>query len=271
MRSLIKTCVIALLLCSFSAATACSIVYYVDPSNGKIYVVNNEDFWYDTDAYIQIIPETKNKLARLWYGWNNFGQGGINSAGLFFDVAVTPDQKVPKGYKLPKGNITDRILANCRTVDEALAYMEKEKMALTQSHILIGDAQGNAIIVEWIDGKKHIIKKEGNSLIATNYLLLKPEAGNYPCPRYASIEDRIKEMESSGDPIALPSMSGVMTQAYQTPRTLDNGKTLGTLYTSFIDITEMKMVFLPKLDGKKVMKFDLQEAFKNKRKIELFK
>ena len=30
--------------------------------------------------------------------------------------------------------------------------------------MLIGDAQGNAIIVEWIDGEKHIIKKEGNSL-----------------------------------------------------------------------------------------------------------
>lgn len=270
MRNVIKTLAVFTLLCGFWTATACSIVYYVDPATGKIYVVNNEDFWYDTEAYIQIMPETKNKLARLWYGWNNFGQGGVNSAGLFFDVAVTPNQKVPKGYKLPKGNITDRILAHCRTVDEALAYMEKEKMALNQSHILIGDAQGNAIIIEWIDGEKHIIKKEGNSLIATNYLLLKPEAGNYPCPRYASIEERIKEMESSGDPIALPSMATIVTQAYQTPRTLDNGKTLGTLYTSFIGITEMKMVFLPKLDSKKVMQFDLKEEFKNKRKIELF-
>lgn len=270
MRGMMQIFLILLLLCSFSIATACSIVYYVDPDTGKIYVVNNEDFWYDTDAYIQIEPETKNKLARLWYGWNNFGQGGINSAGLFFDVAVTPNQEVPKGYKLPKGNITDRILANCRTVDEVIAYMEKEKMALNQSHMLIGDAQGNAIIVEWVDGEKHIIKKEGNSLIATNYLLLKPEAGNYPCSRYASIEERIKEMESSGNPIALSSMATIVTQAYQTPRTLDNGKTLGTLYTSFIDISEMKMVFLPKLDGEKVMQFDLNEEFKNPRKIELF-
>ncbi|MEP0264522.1 C45 family autoproteolytic acyltransferase/hydolase [Dokdonia sp.] len=270
MVNVIKTLIAVLVFCCFSKATACSIVYYVDPDTGKIYVVNNEDFWYNTDAYIQIIPETKNELARLWYGWNDFGQGGINSAGLFFDVAVTPNQKVPKGYRLPEGNITDRILAHCRTVDEVLAYMEKEKMALNQSHMLIGDAQGNAIIVEWVDGKKHVIKKEGNSLIATNYLLLKPEAGNYPCPRYASIEERIKEMESSGDPITLPSMSAIVTQAYQTPRTLDNGKTLGTLYTSFIDITEMKMVFLPKLDSKKVMQFDLREEFKSKRKITLF-
>ena len=101
--------------------------------------------------------------------------------------------------------------------------------------------------------------------------MLKPEAGNYPCSRYASIEERIKEMESSGNPISLPSMATIVTQAYQTPRTLDNGKTLGTLYTSFIDISEMKMVFLPKLDGEKVMQFDLNEEFKNPRKIELFK
>lgn len=270
MKNKIKIILLLLVFGGLFKTMACSIVYYFDPDTGKIYVVNNEDYWYDTKAYIQVIPKSKDKLARLWYGWNNFGQGGINSAGLFFDVAVTPNQKVPKGYRLPKGNITDRILANCKTVDEVLTYMEKEKMALTQSHILIGDAQGNAVIVEWINGKKHIIKREGNSLIATNYLLLKPEAGNFPCHRYDSIEKHIQEMEASNDPISLPTMSTIVTQAYQSPRTLDNGKTLGTLYTSFIDITDMKMVFLPKLNGEKVMQFDLKETLKEEQKIKLF-
>lgn len=28
-------------------------------------------------------------LIDLWYGWKNFGQGGVNEKGLFIDGAVT--------------------------------------------------------------------------------------------------------------------------------------------------------------------------------------
>ena len=74
---------------------ACSVIYYFDSISSKIYVANNEDFWYDTKAYIQINPRTKSKLARLWFGWDDFAQGGINEAGLFFDGAVTPVDSIP--------------------------------------------------------------------------------------------------------------------------------------------------------------------------------
>jgi choloylglycine hydrolase len=261
--------VILLALGSSIATSACSIVYYIDAATGAIYVINNEDFWYDTEAYIQTEVANDKELARLWYGWNDFAQGGINSAGLFFDAAVTPDQKMPKGYALPKGNVGDRLLAQCKTVADALVFMEKEKMAVHQSHLMFGDATGRAVIVEWIDGERHIIEMEGNHLIATNYLLLKPEAGNHPCPRYTSIEERIKALDAQGGPKGFPGISNVTAGAMQLPRKLDNGKTLGTLYTSFIDITNMKMIFLPKLDNTKVIQFDLKKEFEKKRRIEL--
>ena len=83
--------ILTILSLSFNnQVNACSVIYYLDSISGKIYVANHEDFWYDTKAYIQINPRTKNKLARLWYGWDDFAQGGINEAGLFFDGAVTP-------------------------------------------------------------------------------------------------------------------------------------------------------------------------------------
>lgn len=135
---------------------------------------------------------------------------------------------------------------------------------------MFGDATGRAVIVEWIDKKRHVIEMEGNHLIATNYLLLKPEAGNYPCHRYASIEERILELDAKGGPKGFSGISNITGGAMQMPRTLENGKTLGTLYTSFIDITNMKMIFLPKLDNAKVLQFDLKETFKNERRIDLF-
>jgi len=262
---------LVLTLCFTLDSLACSILYYVDKETGKIYAVNNEDFWLDTGAYIQIEKKTKNKLARLWYGWDDFAQGGINSAGLFFDVAVTPDQEMPDGYGLSKGNPGDKLLASASTVEEALAWMEKEKFAVHQSHFLIGDASGNAVIVEWIDGEKHIIKMEGNSLVATNYLINAPEEGGFPCYRYDSIQERIAALEASGDDITMKSVGQTFGGAAVPKYEMEDGKAGGTLYTSFFDITDMKMVLVPRLDNSKAMTFDLNDEFRKgkKRRINL--
>ena len=93
-----------------------------------------------------------NKLARLWYGWDDFAQGGINEAGLFFDGAVTPEQDIPGGGRGPKGNLGDDILARCHTVNEALQFLEDRDIALSNAHMMLGDASGHAVVVEWIDG-----------------------------------------------------------------------------------------------------------------------
>lgn len=252
-------------------ATACSVLYYVDTVTGKIYVVNNEDYFLDVDAYIQIEPKSKNKFARLWYGWDNFAQGGINEKGLFFDAAVTPEQSTIKGYHHPKNNLGDKILAYCSTVDEAIDFLEKEKIALNQSHMMFGDKTGKAVIVEWVDGKKQLHWIKDNKLIMTNYLLSDPKAGNYPCYRYQSIENRISELENNGEEINLLKIGNTFGQAGQAAVTLEDGRTGGTVYTSFIDITDNKFFLSYKLSNKNVIQLDLNIEFtKSKRqKIEL--
>ena len=148
--------IILTLLMTPEISTACSVLYYVDSTTGKIYVINSEDYFLDVDAYIQIEPKSKNKFARLWYGWDKFAQGGINEKGLFFDAAVTPEQRKIKGYGNPNNNLGDKILANCSTVDEALKFLEREKIALNKSHMMFGDKTGKAVVVEWIDGKRQL-------------------------------------------------------------------------------------------------------------------
>lgn len=252
-------------------STACSILYYIDSDTGKIYVVNSEDYWYDVDAYIQIEPGSRNKFARLWYGWDNFAQGGINEKGLFFDAAVTPEQPRIKGKRNPKNNLGDQILANCATVREALAFLEKERIALNRSHLMFGDRSGNAVIVEWVDGERKLHWIEGNQLIMTNYLLSKPEAGNFPCYRYNSIEDRISKLEDSGEEITLLKIGNTFGQAVQPPRVSEEGQTGGTVYTTFIDITDGQFFLSYKLNNENVIKLDLNAEFARSRakKIEL--
>lgn len=250
---------------------ACSVVYYIDSVTGKIYVANNEDYWYDVDAYIQIVPKSKGELARLWYGWDDFAQGGINESGLFFDGAVTPEQPKIKGSKKIKGNLGDEILASCKTVQEAIAFIEKRKIALSDAHIMFGDATGNAVVVEWLDGERKIVPITNNRLVMTNFLLADPSKGNHPCPRYNAIQKNLEALEKTKDSISFLKVANTVGSAVQTPAVDKKGRTGGTLYSTFINISDMELILVYKLDNKKLSKLNLQSEFKKAmgRKIEL--
>jgi len=255
-------------LCAgIKVGNTCSILYYIDKQTGKIYAVNNEDFWYTTKPYIKILPAKNDELARLWFGWKDFAQGGINEAGLFFDGAVTPNQPMPEGYTNKRGNLGDEILAKCKNVNEAIDFLEKHKIALSNAHLLFGDKTGNAAVVSWVEGKRKITRPDDNFLIATNFLLEAPEKGNTPCYRYEAMVKEIQRLEESDVPIGLREVGNIAAKAVQAPRNID-GKTLGTLYTTFINITDMEFVLAFKLDNSKLTKLDLEAEFaKGKKRI----
>jgi len=255
-------------------AFACSMFYYKDSKTGKIYFVNNEDYWYDAKPYIQIIPSTKSEFGRIWYGWKNFGQGGINDKGLVLDGAVTPVEKIPPGYSDPqKGNVTDEILAKCASVDEALQYLEVKKIALKDAHIFFGDKNGKAIIVEWVNGFKQIIEIKNNRLIATNFNISKTSPSEITCWRFKAIQKGLDELDAKNDndTIDLKAVGNVIARAVQIPQKDSTGKVSGTLYSTFIDLTEMKLVLVYILDNSRIQKLDIITELKKgkKRKIKL--
>lgn len=270
----IRNILLIIIAIAWSAeSSACSIFYYIDHKTGKIYFVNNEDYWYDVKPYIQIIPRTKGELGRIWYGWDNFGQGGVNEKGLAMDGAVTPEQKIPQGYSSMRGNMTDDILAQCSTVDEALHYLEEKKIALKDAHILLGDRNGRAVLVEWVNGVKNIVSIENNRLVATNFNVTDNVKSETSCWRYPLIQKGLDELDNRNtkDAISLKDVGNVMGRAVQLPQKDNNGKVAGTLYSTFIDLTEMKFVLVYKLDNSKINKFDILEelASGKSRKIKL--
>ncbi|WP_208797407.1 carcinine hydrolase/isopenicillin-N N-acyltransferase family protein [Flavobacterium limi] len=238
--------------------SACSIVYFIDSRTGKIYFVNNEDYWYDVKPYIQIIPGSKGKLGRIWYGWNNFGQGGVNEKGLVIDGATTTEQNIPAGYSAMKGNMTDDILAKCSTVDEALHYLEDKRIALKNAHIMLGDRNGKAVIVEWVDAAKHIIPIQNNRLAATNFNISDNTEAK-TCWRYSLIEKGLDELDArnSKDIITLKDVGNVIGKTVQPPEKDSEGRLGGTIYSTFIDLTDMKFILIYKLDNSKMQKMDI--------------
>lgn len=262
---------IALFVFLALSSRACSILYYVDSLSGKIYAVNNEDYMYDVKAYIKVIPGDKKQLGRVWYGWRNFAQGGVNESGLFFDAAVTPDKTRVPGYSTVGYNLGDRILATCKTVDEALGFLEHEKIAYPGSHLLFGDKTGNAAVIEWVEGTVKIIPISGHKMMVTNFLLSDTSKGNYPCPRFAAMEKELNRLEQDTVRPALREIGNVIARAVQ-PAALNNkGKEGGTLYSTFIDITDMKFALIYKYDNSNITKLDLKKEFVSgkKRKIRL--
>lgn len=242
-------------------AIGCSVLYYVDSKNDKIYFVNNEDYWYDVKAFIKIIPKSNNTFARLWYGWDRFAQGGVNEKGLVFDAAVTPEQPMIPGFKNPNSNLGDDILANCATVQEALDYLHKKRIGLTNSHMLFGDSTGKAVIVEWVNGQRVLHWITNNMLIMTNFLLSDTTAGNYPCYRFNSIKNNIIDLEKNNTEINLLRVGNTIGQAVQTPKSDDSGRVGGTLYTSFINLTDFEFVLSYKLSNQNIIKLDLKTEF----------
>jgi choloylglycine hydrolase len=239
---------------------ACSIFYYIDNKTGKIYFVNNEDYWYDVKPYIQIVPGTEKELGRIWYGWGNFGQGGVNEKGLALDGAVTPEQVLPQGYAEPKKeNITDAILSECETVQQAIDFLELRKIALKNAHILVGDRNGRAVLIEWVNGSKKIVEIKNNRLVATNFNLSDTNQVSNTCWRYPVIWSGLDDLDkrAAKDTIDLKAVGNVIGKAVQLPQKDTTGKVGGTLYSTFIDLTEMKLVTVYKLDNSKIWKMDI--------------
>lgn len=258
-----KHLLLLLSLLAFGEKTfACSMVYYIDSKTGKIYFVNNEDYFYDVKPYLQIKPASRNTFGRIWYGWKKFGQGGVNEKGLVIDGAATPEQEIPAGYAAPKGNITDEILARCSTVEEAMAWLEEKKIALGNAHILLGDRSGNAVLIEWINGVKKTVEIQHNRLVATNFNISDTGHTETSCWRYPLLQKGLDALDArdAKDTITLKDVGNVLGRAVQLPQADANGRIGGTLYTTFIDLSEMQLILVYKLAPSQLYRFDIQKT-----------
>jgi hypothetical protein len=123
-----------------------------------VLVGNNEDVPFLPQAAMWFVPAGTNGYGRVCFGWDGRAQGGMNDQGLFIGWAVTPDSETsawkrklawirlgiewvfpPKGgtpansgrkasHKLRfplNANASELVLANCATVDEAIAFGNK--------------------------------------------------------------------------------------------------------------------------------------------------
>ncbi len=152
---------------------------------------NNEDFV--EPGVLWFVPGKPGRFGRVNVGFrDDFAQGSMNEKGLAFDAAVVAE--VPWGADPAKPtpkNLLDRIMNECATVEEALAYFGRFNCAhLARSQFLLADASGDAAVVAWLpDAGLSVRRIDGDHLIATNTRLA---PSGYRCQRFVRAEQVLR-------------------------------------------------------------------------------
>jgi len=176
-------------LFTYSNLFACTVFYY---SDGKMVLAGNNEDAKDPFTKIWFIPSKENKYGRVYFGFKEGGYMGVmNDQGLFFDGLATETLKVTLSVNKEtyKGDLVDKVMAECATVEEVLELFDKYNLQFMESLMLMfGDKAGNSVIIE---GDVKICKK-GNYQIATNFYQSKSEPASYTCSRYNIAEEILK-------------------------------------------------------------------------------
>jgi penicillin V acylase-like amidase (Ntn superfamily) len=197
-----------------TAAFGCFIMFLTDGKN--IFVVNHED-WYARDAEVTFIPASGNKYGMVYFDFasEKLAQGGMNTEGLFFDGTKTPNAPYPGNDNKTGCNcyIWTKILEECKTVDEAIACVEKYKIPeIEDVHVLFADRKGNSAVVGVYKNKLQVHRRTGNYQLLTNFNLSSPSYGGEPkCLRYAAA-DSLLHIDSSA---TIGNMQKIMAQTNQ--------------------------------------------------------
>jgi hypothetical protein len=224
------TLLLLLLLLPKSWVSACTIVSGTD-RKGQTWAMNNEDFFHTASNYVNVFPaKDKHTLGyiTLTYGSPESSvQGGVNEAGLFFDInALPPPQKytLSVGKKpFPHGNMLEYMLQHCTSVPEFLALWDTYYLPDMGDQIHLADKYGNLAVIA-----PDTILRATKQLTSTNFNVCaagpqKQSCWRYPLAQKLLAEDGISQV-SLVKIAAATSQREFMTSIYTNIHNLSTGE-----------------------------------------------
>ncbi len=197
----------------------CFIVVLTD---GKNVLVGNHEDWYARDAEITFVPASGKKYGMLYFDFTSekTAQGGMNTAGLFFDATRTPNAPYPDNESKADCHcyIWTKILADCATVDEAIAVVKKYKIPeLEDIHIMFADKSGQSAIVGVYDNQLQVHRRTGNFQLLTNFNPSNPSYGGEAfCQRYATADSLLHHDSTA----SVDNISRILSKTHQEDLTI---------------------------------------------------
>jgi hypothetical protein len=162
-------------------------------ADGSVALVgNNEDFLHPLPK-VWFLPSEGGKFGRVYFGFENQYQGGMNDQGLFFDGTAVKPMDVPHDESKPihMGNLVLKAMEECATVECVLELFERFSLPGTsRDQIVVADSSGDAAIIE----RPNVVRKSGSYQVATNFRASSTEP--VTCERYITAEAMLDSAES---------------------------------------------------------------------------
>jgi hypothetical protein len=169
----------------------------------KVFSATNKD-WNNRETRILFIPATLDTYGRVYFGYQldvGFQNvGGMNDQGLWYDGASLPARSdIMNHYNKPcvKGELCEKALEQCATVDEVIEMYKYYYTPHWQGHSMWADRFGNSVIIEYGEKDVVFIRKEQGFQVMTNYYISDP--GNsrwYKCYRFRAISEILEKANS---------------------------------------------------------------------------
>ncbi len=187
MRFVVKITIFVSVLHPSVNAAACAM--FTIANDDIVLMGNNED--YIKVGHIWFVPGSKKRYGRVNVGFDDgFAQGSMNDAGLCFDAAALPPVPyTPDDAKKTPNNLINKIMDECATVDEAIAYFERFNCThLANAQFMFADKSGASAVITWApENRLSIVKRTAPYQLITNNRL---EFSGYRCERFV-LADRM--------------------------------------------------------------------------------
>ena len=188
-------------------SSACTI--FCAAMDGQVLAAGNED-WSDPFSKIWVSEKTDERYGIINLGHSDFQvQTAINEYGLYFDFAAIPkaDGRNIKGKEKCNSSLFSEILAKCKNLDEAIAYLNKYQYESSYNQVLMADAFGNSLIVN----QDTIFQSEKAYQISTNFNSCELVKNNYDCRRFEILNENLART----DQISIPSFRKLLSNTHQ--------------------------------------------------------
>jgi hypothetical protein len=241
MKTFLVTAFILLFITLFVISESYPCTFFYAATKKSVLFGNNKD-WISTESYVWFCPPEKGGYGRILFGFEFFpGQkepsSGVNDQGLVFDLGWTSNKERTGALtgETFKGNIFDKILEECSSVDQVLELLKKYnnlQVQYTYLVIMFGDKHGNSLIVD-----------RGQVRAKTTRFQIVPDDSKAaePCTQYQIAHSLL----SSADEISIDLFKRILasthveasraTTAYSTICDLKNGKLYIYYFHNFME------------------------------------
>lgn len=220
---------------------ACSI--FTAAKGDQVLAGANED-GDDPFGKLWLMPAQEGRFGGIYFGLAFLDkQAGMNEHGLFFDFAAL-DPVITDFNEQGVFLYIEEIMATCKTVDEALAFLKEHGYAFNQAQLLLADATGNSAIIT----PEKTITRQGDYQIATNFNACHPQ-DKLTCQRYQTIERELAKTKT----ISTEQFRDLLQAVHM------EGET-STLYSKIFDLKAKTVTIYNFHDFGRPVKVDLKTA-----------